>query len=114
MEITRNIAYTTSDHSHPRHLLDIYLPKGVAGFPVLMFVSGGGWSSGSKDWVANLGPTFSAQGIGVVIVDHRLVPDVTYGQQVEDLARAFVWIKKNIATYGADSDQIIVGGHSSG
>ena len=114
MEITRNIAYTAHDNSHPRHLLDIYLPKDVAGFPVLMFVSGGGWSSGSKDWVANLGPAFAAQGIAVVTVDHRLLPDVTYDQQVEDLARAFVWLKQNIATYGGDPDQIIVGGHSAG
>jgi arylformamidase len=112
--MTRNITYTTGDNSHPRHLLDIYTPKGVADYPVLMFVSGGGWTSGSKDWLTHVGTTFAARGIGVVTVDHRLMPEVTYSQQVEDLARAFAWLVKNIATYGGDPARIIVGGHSAG
>jgi acetyl esterase/lipase len=79
-----------------------------------MFVSGGGWSSGSKDWVANVGAAFASKGIGVTAVDHRLQPDVTYSEQVDDLARAFAWIKGNIAGYNGDPARIVVGGHSAG
>ena len=107
----RNIAYS---NTHPRHRLDIYRPKGVTNYPVLMFVSGGGWSSGSKAWVANVGTAFAKQGIGVVIVDHRLQPEVSYAGQVEDLAQAFAWIKQHITTYGGDPSRLIVGGHSAG
>ncbi len=110
----RNIAYTTGENTHPRHVLDIYAPEGVNDYPTLMFVSGGGWTSGSKDWITHVGATFAAQGIGVAIVDHRLMPEVTYAQQVEDLARAFAWLKENIGTYGGDPARIIVGGHSAG
>jgi acetyl esterase/lipase len=109
-----NIAYTSGENSHPRHRLDIYPPEGVDNFPCLMFVSGGGWSSGSKDWIAPVGTTLAAQGIGVITVDHRLAPEVTYSQQVEDLAHAFAWIKKNIVTYGGDPARLIIGGHSAG
>ncbi|MGB0388252.1 MAG: alpha/beta hydrolase [Ardenticatenaceae bacterium] len=107
----RNIAYSNTDR---RHRLDIYRPKGITNYPILMFVSGGGWSSGSKAWVANVGALFAKQGIGVVTVEHRLQPQVTYSEQVEDLAHAFAWIKQDITTYGGDPTRIIVGGHSAG
>lgn len=110
----RNITYTTGEGTHPRHQLDIYAPERAEKYPLLMFVSGGGWSSGSKDWIAHLGVTFAAQGIGVVTVDHRLIPEVTYARQVEDLAQAFAWIKANVAAYGGDPSRIVVGGHSAG
>ncbi len=114
VNISRNIAYSIGADAHTRHKLDIYAPQDVPNYPVLMFVSGGGWSSGSKDWVANVGTTFAERGVGVVTVDHRLVPAVTYMQQVEDLARAFAWVKKNITAYGGDPARIVVGGHSAG
>jgi acetyl esterase/lipase len=114
VSITKNIAYVEGDNADPRHMLDIYAPEGVEDFPVLMYVSGGGWTSGSKDWIAPLGMTFAARGIGVVTVDHRLAPDVTTAQQAEDLARAFEWITQHIAEYGGDPTRIVVGGHSAG
>ena len=106
-----DIRYSTE---HSRHLLDIYVPQGVTEYPVLMFVSGGGWSAGSKAWIANIGTTFAAKGIGVVTVDHRLIPEVQYEEQVEDLAKAFSWLKANIGQYGGDASRLIIGGHSAG
>ena len=54
-----------------RHLLDIYAPgedevDSPDGYPVLIFVSGGGWTQGSKAWIANMGFAFAQRGIGVV------------------------------------------------
>ncbi len=112
--MTRNIPYTTGENAHARRVLDIYAPAGVDNYPLLMFVSGGGWTSGSKDWVANVGTTFAAQGIGVALVDHRLMPHVQYSDQVDDLAHAFAWLSDNIATWGGDPSRIVVGGHSAG
>jgi acetyl esterase/lipase len=108
--LTRNIAYSEDS----RHRLDVYAPDGVENFPVVMYVSGGGWTSGSKDWIANLGMAIASGGIGVVTVDHRLVPTVTIAEQAEDLALAFAWIVENIADYGGDPARIVVGGHSAG
>lgn len=110
--VTRNIAYV--EDGNPRQVLDLYLPQGIENFPVLMFVSGGGWSQGEKDWVRVIGQVFAPQGIGVVTVQHRLAPQVTMAEQAGDLALAFAWIKANIAEYGGDPEQVMVGGHSAG
>lgn len=117
MIVTHNIAYVEGDTADPRHQLDVYAPATSATdapWPVLMFISGGGWNSGSKDWIANIGRGLSERGIGVVTVDHRLAPDVQYFGQVEDLARAFAWVKANIANHGGNLEQVVVGGHSAG
>jgi len=106
-----NIAYSDD---HPRLCLDIYAPDEQEGYPVLMFVSGGSWQDGNRAWVAHLGAAFSPQGIGVVTVDHRVLPAATPHQQAADLALAFAWLKENIADYGGDPTRIIVGGHSAG
>ena len=112
--MARNVPYAEDDEAHPRRVLDVYVPDGAENFPVLMFVSGGGWSQGSKEWVANVGVAFARRGIGVATVDHRLVPEVTYAGQVEDLARAFVWLRENIGEVQGDASRIVVGGHSAG
>ncbi len=114
-DMTRNIPYGEDR----RQVLDLFLPTNnttdaAAPYPVLMFVSGGGWTQGSKDWVGHVAQTFAAEGIGVVTVDHRLLPDVDYADQVNDLAQAFLWIKDNIADHGGDPSRIIIGGHSAG
>ena len=111
VEVARNIRY--SDESS-RHLLDVYRPADVENYPVLMFVSGGGWTSGSKDWIRNIGATFATHGIGVVTVDHRLAPNVDYSEMVADLALSLAWIKDNAEDLGANPAQVFIGGHSAG
>lgn len=106
-----DIRYSTE---HSRHLLDLYLPQGITNYPVLMFVSGGGWSAGSKAWVANIGESIAHKGIGCAIVDHRLIPEVQYRTQVEDLAKAFAWLKANLIHYYGDPERLFLGGHSAG
>lgn len=115
--VTRNIAYAQETEAHTRRVLDVYVPSDASPTqpaPVLMFVSGGGWTQGSKAWVANVGMALAQRGIMVVIPDHRLAPDVTYAGQVTDLALAFGWIQNNIAAYGGDPQRLFIGGHSAG
>jgi acetyl esterase/lipase len=103
------------DDGDPRHRLDFYAPSDIEEpFPVILFVSGGGWSQGSKLWIANLGGIFAGEGIGFVAIDHRLVPDVTPAEQVEDLAAAFAWLADRWEQIGADPSRVFVGGHSAG
>lgn len=112
--MARNVPYADGENAHPRRVLDVYVPDGAENFPLLLFVSGGGWTQGSKDWVANVGIAFAQQGIGVATVDHRLVPEVTYTGQVEDLALALVWLRENISEVRGDPARIVIGGHSAG
>ena len=49
VESHKNLAYYDGKDADPvKHKLDLYLPKGHKGFPVVFFVHGGGWTSGDK------------------------------------------------------------------
>lgn len=116
-EIVRHsdIPYRTDkDADKERHKLDVYLPKGKKDFPVLFFVHGGSWKSGSKSWYVALGNAFAQTGVGVVVTNYRLSPAVKHPAHVEDVARAFAWTCANIGTYGGRSDRVFVCGHSAG
>lgn len=96
-----------------RHTLDIYLPN-TNNYPVVMFVHGGSWESGSKDIYGSLGHMFSKQGIGCVVINYRLSPQVKHPAHIEDVARAFAWTNNNISRYGGDPERIYLMGHSAG
>jgi acetyl esterase/lipase len=100
-----------------KHKLDLFLPEGRKGYPVLLFVHGGAWLHGDKNtsgFYAALGTTLARQGIGVAVTNYRLSPAVKHPEHVKDVARAFAWVHKNIATYGGRADRIFVCGHSAG
>src|SRR4051812_39160035 len=84
----KDIAYRTDKDADPeRHKLDVYVPKGKKDFPVLMFVHGGGWKSGSKSWYTSLGHAFAGHGIGTVVTNYRLSPKVKHPAHAEDVAK---------------------------
>jgi acetyl esterase/lipase len=115
VEVTKNVAYYDGkDADEVRHKLDLYLPKGQKDYPVLLFIHGGGWTKGSKDTAGKFGRTLAKNGIGVVSANYRLSPKVQHPAHIEDVARAFAWVSKNIAKHGGRADQIFVCGHSAG
>ena len=103
-----------------KHRLDFYVPGGT-GWPVLIFVHGGGWRSGDKaltfgdaDPYGNIGRFYATRGIGVALVNYRLQPAVTWRDQVKDVAQALAWVYGHAENYGADRRAIFISGHSSG
>jgi acetyl esterase/lipase len=118
-QITRDIPYVDGSTS-PKHRLDLFRPKGN-GWPTYVFIHGGSWNSGDKSLTAagedvygNIGRYFAARGIGVAVINYRLLPDVTWREQMDDAARAVAWVGKSIKQYGGDPARIFVGGHSAG
>jgi len=110
-----DIAYRTGADADPeRNTLDIYTPKGQKDFPVLFFVHGGTWRSGSKKMYVAIGQSFARAGIGTVVINYRLSPKVKHPAHVQDVARAFAWTHANIAKYGGNPDRIVLFGHSAG
>lgn len=115
IEVIRNIPYRKGEGADPvRHKLDLYLPRGKQGFPVILFVHGGSWKSGSKEEYPRLGELFAGMGIGCVIPNYRLTPQVQHPGHVQDVAGAFHWVVENIGTYGGRRDRVFVVGHSAG
>jgi acetyl esterase/lipase len=114
VKVVRGISYAGAKADSERHKLDLYLPEGRKDFPVLLFLHGGGFRKGERKDVAALGETFARQGVGVAAAGYRLYPEVKHPGQVEDAARAFTWLRKNIDRYGGSADRLFVGGHSAG
>jgi acetyl esterase/lipase len=99
------------------HQLDLYVPKGVKDFPVVVFVHGGFWMMGDKDffgWGPEIGRCFARLGIGAVMMSYRLAPQVNYRGEAEDVARAIAWTHRHIREYGGDPQQLYACGHSAG
>jgi arylformamidase len=104
-----NVPYGTS----ARETLDIYAPDNPRG-PVLVYIHGGYWRSGSKEDNCNFVPTFTRRGATVVLVEYDLCPQVTVTDIVRQTRASIAWVYKNIRNYGADPAKIFVSGHSAG
>src|SRR5450755_4984448 len=51
VEATRNLTYYEGDDpDKEKHKLDLYLPKGKKDFPVVVFVHGGAWVFGDRNF----------------------------------------------------------------
>jgi acetyl esterase/lipase len=93
--------------------LDLYLPAKKS-FTTIVFTFGGGWHSGSRKAVAPIGKKLQQLGFGCALLSHRLSPKDKFPAQIEDVAAAFAWVKKNIESRGGDSKRVFLMGHSSG
>jgi arylformamidase len=123
VETIKNVSYYDgADRDPVRHKMDLYLPQGVSKFPTVVFVHGGAWTMGSKDGflmlsghrAADHGNFFAEKGIAAVQVNYRLSPKVQHPEHIIDVARSIAWVRRNIAKYGGDVDNIFIMGHSAG
>ncbi|KAG9324416.1 hypothetical protein KVV02_004436 [Mortierella alpina] len=97
--------------------LDIYRPNAVQGGderPVLVYLHGGGWTSGSKQLVGPLLTEMIFHEWIVVSVNYRLNPKCGYPAQLIDSKRALRWIKEDIRAFGGNPANIVVAGDSAG
>jgi para-nitrobenzyl esterase len=103
--------------------VDVWVPQGEAEAPrpVLLWLHGGGFTSGSGGWDWYDGGRLAALGgIIVVTANYRVgplgylrLPDVdNLGSR--DQAAALRWVRENIAAFGGDPELITVGGQSAG
>jgi acetyl esterase/lipase len=82
--------------------------------PVLVFLHGGGWTSGYKEWNHFMAPGLTESGICFVSAGYRLAPGTLFEGQRADCIAALTWVWRNIASYGGDPSRIFIGGHSAG
>ena len=107
LERSKDIAYGPLE----RHRLDIYEASGVPR-GVVVFVHGGTWDSGDKSDYPFLADTFTENGYTTVVVNYRLVPDITFPSYAEDLALALNWVAERTELFG--SERLFLMGHSAG
>lgn len=120
-QIAREICYLSDGACDtPKHTLDLYRPA-AAGWPVIVFVHGGNWDSGDKNYraggadvYANIGRFYAARGVGVAVINYRLQPGVRWPAQVDDVRAAVAWVRANVGRYGGLPDRVYAMGHSAG
>ena len=101
----------------PSQRLDVYRPASAAGAPLMLMVHGGGWQRGDKGLhrvIRNKVAHWVALGWVVVSVNYRLLPDADPLEQADDVARALAFVQRSARLWGADPEQLVLVGHSSG
>jgi dienelactone hydrolase len=132
--VTSDLQYGSAPDSQGNPValqLDLYRPTGDAqtSRPALVWVHGGGFSSGSKTNTVpvDVANTFAKLGYVVVSIDYRLLAPgtcvgdpsqpacVTAALEAQHDAQAAVrWLRANASTYGVDPTRIGIGGESAG
>ena len=116
---TLNVPYGNG----PRETLDIFPAAGVgntqSGAPVLVFIHGGYWRSLDKGGHSFIAPSFTREGVCVVMPNYPLCPGtperpVAIPDIALCVAHALEWTWRHVAEYGGDPSRITVAGHSAG
>lgn len=98
-----------------RQRLDVYRPRDAGGpGPVIVFLFGGRWQTGSRAEYRLLGSALTRRGWVVVVPDYRLYPPARFPDWVRDAAAAVRWTRDNAERFGGDADRVFVVGHSAG
>ncbi len=121
-----DIAYLSVDQMEVDSLqrLNLIIPLGVKNPPLLIWVGGGAWAFVDRHIEMDLCKKIAQSGIAVASVGHRLSTavwvdstrkaGVQHPTHTQDLAAATRWLIDQADDYGYDSQNIFVGGYSSG
>lgn len=138
--VLEDIQYADGVANEPRrNRLDLYLPAaapvGAAGAtpaaggtphtggpaasaakpaPMVMFVHGGAWTGGNKEFGAWLAHALVQRGIACACINTQLFPFVRPDAMVADCGRALAWLHAHAGEHGYDGDRLFLMGHSAG
>ncbi|MEY2791903.1 MAG: hypothetical protein RL295_2068 [Pseudomonadota bacterium] len=97
----------------PNENLDIF-PANLAHAPVMVFLHGGYWRALDKSDQSFIAPSFTREGVCVVVPNYALCPMVTIPDIVMQMVKALTWVWRYISEWGGDPSRIHVVGHSAG
>ena len=92
--------------------LDLHLPAGKARSPLIVWVHGGAWRSGSKSDMP-LGRLID-EGFAVASVDYRLSTQAKFPAPIHDLKASIRFLRAHGVQWQAPSKQIVIAGDSAG
>lgn len=125
MQNVGNREMTEDEMSENSCVLNVWTTDRTAKKPVMLWLHGGGFGSGTSAW--NPGMGLAKKDVVLVSINHRLnilgfldlsavSPKYKYSGNVGmmDVVAALKWIHKNIALFGGDPNNITVFGESGG
>jgi arylformamidase len=107
----RRVAYGPTDIER----LDIYQAP-ARNAPVVVFIHGGAWQSGTAEDHAYAAEAFVRAGAHFIVLDFAAVQDVAGSlfPMVDQVRRAVAWVHRNAGDFGGDPGRLHVVGKSSG
>ena len=108
----RDVAYGPEPHQR----LDVFAPKvaPASPLPILVYIHGGGWAHGSKDWMSFMAPAITGLPAVFVAPGYGLAPDHLHPAPIRDCLRAVSHALEHAADFGGDPARLYIGGHSVG
>ncbi len=106
----RDVEYAVAEEDSLK--LDLYLPENADKPPLVVWVHGGAWRSGSKETMP-LGGLLD-HGFAIASVNYRLSPVAKFPAQVHDIKAAIRWLRAHSENYGFDAGDIAIAGASAG
>lgn len=100
-----------------RESLDLYLPSGApppGGWPVVVWVHGGAFVSGSRQNVGNYLQILAAEGYAAMAPDYGLAPANRHPRPAAQMLEALLWLQGAADDHGLDPDRIVLAGDSAG
>ena len=109
--VTKDVAYAPG----ARRTLDVYRPAtATRPLPLIVFLYGGSWRTGSKSMYPFVALPLAERGAVVVLPDYRLFPQVQFPTFLQDNAEAVTWAVEHARELGADPARVFILGHSAG
>ncbi|MEQ1842980.1 MAG: alpha/beta hydrolase fold domain-containing protein, partial [Verrucomicrobiales bacterium] len=103
VEIKTGLDYTGA--GNPRQMLDLYLPRNRVGkepLPLVIWIHGGAWRSGSKENARLLGEIVATGEFVGASINYRLSAEAIWPAQIHDCKAAIRWLKAHAADHGCD------------
>lgn len=98
--------------------MDVYIPAEIEGdkAPVLMYIHGGMWDSGSRDDQARNLRWLADQGFLVVAPEYTLATDdkPTWDVAAQEVICAMGWVTEHVQDYRGDADNFFTYGEAAG
>jgi acetyl esterase/lipase len=108
--VYRDLAYLTN--GHPRQKLDLFLPQASGLFPLIVWIHGGAFRTGSKKDKVPIG--YLEEGYAVASINYRLSQHALFPAQIEDCKSAVRWLRANASRFNLLPNHIAAWGESAG
>lgn len=93
-------------------LLDLYIPAQAKQPPLVLWIHGGGWRSGSKANPSVL--PLTEKGFAVASIDYRLSPVAKFPAQIHDIKAAIRYLRATATEHKINANKIAISGGSAG
>lgn len=119
VKVYRDVTYEQIPGYRPQ-IIDIYVPATKGPHPLVMYIHGGGWTSGHTRQSGVLADfpkvlaSLAAEGFTVASLEYRLADEARFPAQLQDSNAALRFLRAHAAEYRIDPKRVGVWGGSAG